>query len=113
MHFERQNAFQNAENYIFCQKKNDQKRYVCLPYLKFSDPLPETHLFLYLALLKHHRFIAFTSVQSSKIFDSKIRKTFLPINLNMCLESSKEPSHFEYLQQAMVKNITGTEWVYT
>ena len=30
----------------FFQKKN-----VCLPYLKFSDPLPETHLFFYLALL--------------------------------------------------------------
>ena len=45
MHFERRNAFENATNYIFFQKKN-----MCLPYLKFSDPLPETHLFLYLAL---------------------------------------------------------------
>ena len=24
---------------------------MCIPYLKFSDPLPETHLFFYLALL--------------------------------------------------------------
>ena len=24
---------------------------MCLPYLKFSDPLPETHLFFYLALV--------------------------------------------------------------
>ena len=27
-----------------------RKKYVCLPYLKFSDPLPETHFFFYLAL---------------------------------------------------------------
>ena len=30
---------------IFFQKKKIIKKYVCLPYLKFSDPLPETHLF--------------------------------------------------------------------
>ena len=28
--------------YLFPEKK---KKYVCLPYLKFSDQLPETHLF--------------------------------------------------------------------
>ena len=44
MHFEWQNAFQNAYNYIFPEKKL-KKKYVRLPYLKFSDPLPETHLF--------------------------------------------------------------------
>ena len=50
MHFERHFAFQNAYNYIFFQKKKIiKKKYVCLPYLKFADPLPETHLF-YLAL---------------------------------------------------------------
>ena len=27
-----------------------KKKYVCLPYLKFSDLLPETHLLFYLAL---------------------------------------------------------------
>ena len=32
--------------YFFFQKKI----YVCLPYLNFSDILPETHLFFYLAL---------------------------------------------------------------
>ena len=38
--------------YIFFQKKIwFYKKYVFLPYLKFSDPLPETHLFCYLALL--------------------------------------------------------------
>ena len=26
-----------------------EKKYVCLPYLKFSDPLPKTHIFSYLA----------------------------------------------------------------
>ena len=46
MYFERRNAFQNAHNYIFIQKK---MLYVCLPYLIFSDPFPETHLFFYLA----------------------------------------------------------------
>ena len=38
MHFESQNA------YFFFQKK----KYVCLPYLKFSDPLPETHLICFI-----------------------------------------------------------------
>ena len=47
MHFERQNAFQNAY-YCFSEKKL-VKKYKCLPYLKFSDLLPETHLFFYLA----------------------------------------------------------------
>ena len=49
MHFERQNAFQNALNYIFFQKKN-----VCAyPTLKFSDLLPEKHLNMYLASSVH------------------------------------------------------------
>ena len=30
------------------QKNNQKKKYVCLPYLKFSDLLPETHLYFYL-----------------------------------------------------------------
>ena len=30
---------------IFFQKKKLNKKYVCLPYLKFSDLLPETHLY--------------------------------------------------------------------
>ena len=33
----------------FFQKENKIKKYVGLPYLKFSDPLPETHLLFYLA----------------------------------------------------------------
>ena len=36
---------------FFSRKKKDKKKYVCLPILKFSDPLPETRLFFYLALL--------------------------------------------------------------
>ena len=45
MHFESQNAFQNA----FSGKIN--KKNICLPYHKFSGPLPETCLFYDLALL--------------------------------------------------------------
>ena len=30
---------------IFFPEKT--QKHVCLPYLKFSDPLPETHLFLF------------------------------------------------------------------
>ena len=33
--------------YFFFQKKIIKKKYVCLPYLKFSDSLPETHIFLF------------------------------------------------------------------
>ena len=44
MHFERPNAFQNALKLYFLEKKK-YKIYVCLPYQKFSDPLPVTHLF--------------------------------------------------------------------
>ena len=33
---------------VFFPKNNNTKNYVCLPYLKFSDPLPEKHLFFYL-----------------------------------------------------------------
>ena len=37
---------------IFFSRKNKNKKiYVCLPYLKFSDPLPEKQLFFYLASL--------------------------------------------------------------
>ena len=46
MHFERGNAFQNAENYIFLGK-NKKKRYLCLPYLKVSDLLPKHTYFLF------------------------------------------------------------------
>ena len=44
---------------IFFPEKKELKKYVCLPFLKLSDPLPETHLFFYLALLhmrNHHSF---------------------------------------------------------
>ena len=48
MHFERRNAFQNAQNFIFCQKKVIKKKYVSLPYLKFSDPFTQnTLIFLF------------------------------------------------------------------
>ena len=32
---------------IFFQKKKFKTKYVCLPYLNFLDPLPETNLFLF------------------------------------------------------------------
>ena len=35
--------------YFFLEKKINKKKHVCLPYLKFSDMLPETHSFFYLA----------------------------------------------------------------
>ena len=38
---------------IFFPEKKNKKKYMCLPYLKFSVPLPvnpETHLYFYLAL---------------------------------------------------------------
>ena len=49
MHCERRNDFQTAYYYIFSRKKI-KKRYVCLLYLTFSDPLPETHLLFYIVL---------------------------------------------------------------
>ena len=60
MHFEKRNKipFKMHKIIYFFQKKKaskkkkkKKKRFVCLiPYLKFQDPLPETHLFFYLAL---------------------------------------------------------------
>ena len=32
---------------FFIPKKNNLKKYLCLPYIKFSDPLPETLIFLF------------------------------------------------------------------
>ena len=46
MHFERQMPFK-MHKVIFIPEKQTIKKYVCLPYLKFSDLLPETHLFFY------------------------------------------------------------------
>ena len=37
---------------FFSNKKNKYKIYVCLSHLKFSDPLPETHLFFLFGLIK-------------------------------------------------------------
>ena len=36
--------------FFFLEKKIKIKKHVCLPYLKFLDLLPKTHLFLYLAI---------------------------------------------------------------
>ena len=49
MHFERQNAFQNALNFIFFPEKKLAK--MCVPTLPtFFYPFPETQLLFYLAL---------------------------------------------------------------
>ena len=49
---------------------------MCLPYLKFSDPLPKTHLFFDLALSQNPRFAVYVSVQINGIavrsFDTNI-----------------------------------------
>ena len=36
--------------FFFQKKNNSKKKQVCLPNLNFSDPLPTTHLFFYLAI---------------------------------------------------------------
>ena len=47
---------------ILYSRKNNQKKYVCLLYLKFSDPLPETHLFFYFALPLSFWWLIFPSI---------------------------------------------------
>ena len=54
MHFESRKCILNGEMpfkihkiIFFSRKKKNKKKYVCLPYLKFSDPLSETHIFIY------------------------------------------------------------------
>ena len=49
MHFERRMPFKMYKIKFFPEEKYI-KKYVCLPYLEFLDPLSETHLFFYLAL---------------------------------------------------------------
>ena len=50
MHFERQNAFQNAQNYIFFQQKKNKN--ICVPTLPkiFRPVTPKHTYFFYLAL---------------------------------------------------------------
>ena len=71
--------------YFFFWKKN-----VCLPYLKFSDPLPETHVFCCLALKEDQKLgfktdnrlmqvksIAECSILWTFIKQSSVFKTFI------------------------------------
>ena len=45
MHFERQNAFQNAQNYILFPEKKTIKKNVCAyPYLKIFRPVTRNTL---------------------------------------------------------------------
>ena len=48
MHFERQMPFKMHKIIFFPEKKI--KKCVCLPYLKFSDLLPETHIYFLFGL---------------------------------------------------------------
>ena len=48
------------------------KKYVCLPYLKFSDLLPETHLFFYLALYK-----SFFTLHIINLYDTVIYNPYI------------------------------------
>ena len=55
MHFERRIILKGEMPFkmhkiIFIPEKKLIKKNMCLPCLEFSDPLPETHLFFYLAL---------------------------------------------------------------
>ena len=52
MHFERHVPFQNA--YFFSRRKIIKKKQMGLPYLKFSDPLPETLILLFCLIVKNY-----------------------------------------------------------
>ena len=39
---------------FFPEKKIIKKKYVYLPYLKFLDPLPQTHIFYFFGLINVH-----------------------------------------------------------
>ena len=46
---------------FFLKKKIIKKKYLCLPYLKFSDPLPDTHLFFLFSLMINY--LCFTGLK--------------------------------------------------
>ena len=50
---------------IFFSRKKNIKINMCLPYLKFSHPLPETDLYFYLALLDNDRDVGFSDKHSN------------------------------------------------
>ena len=61
---------------FFFQKKIIKTKYVCLPYLKFSDLLPETHLFFYLALLRYPSYLT-KYVHYANTYEPQSVKTYL------------------------------------
>ena len=67
--------------YFFHKKKIIKKIYVCLPYLKFSDSLPETNYFFHLASYKAYRlnliFAFHNYVQVSLLYATLIGSCFV------------------------------------
>ena len=70
---------------FFSRKKYEKKIYVCLPYLKISDPLPETHLFLSDPLPETHLFL----FGLRKYKRQKLTLLPLPARISYGLPSSK------------------------
>ena len=62
IHFERQNCLSKCVQLYLSRKKIIKKMYVCLPYLKVSDPLPETLLFLLGPIVSSSHCIDFSAV---------------------------------------------------
>ena len=73
MHFERRNVVFKMHKIIFFPEKKNKKKYVCLPYIKFSYQLQETHLFFFI-LPKVE------TIQKFLVVISKVLKWNLPIN---------------------------------
>ena len=62
--------FNMRKIYLFPEKK-----IVCLPYLNFSDPLPETHLLYNWALL--HAFLLYADFLQNQLFQKILSRILL------------------------------------
>ena len=90
MHFEGEMPFKMHKLYFFSRKK----KYVCLPYLKFLDPLSETHFFIYLAYHKHEKI---PSVQRDNpiVFKSgKLHSECYKVNLRPAVIKTNKNNRF-------------------
>ena len=76
---------------IFFSRKKNEKKYVCLPYLKFSDPLPKTYLFFLFGLMQicedvpdtiMHGYSTILAGLQIRVHNQKI--IFLFLNQNIC-----------------------------
>ena len=64
---------------FFFSEKKENKKNMCLPYLKFSDTLPETHLFFLIGLsdiMKRH----FSAFHEKKV---KMIIMMVPFKINL------------------------------